>query len=94
MNVPEEYATSQGALGLAQLDADHEGLLRAGDAAADQNQESARVYCSAAKQRDGRPFDHEVTGQDPPADGFEFEQRQGRVSPLALLRHALQTMRK
>ena len=94
VNVAEKHATSEAAFRLAQLDTDHVGLLGAGDAAADQNQESTRVNGSAAEQGDGRSFDHEVTCQDAAADGVELEQRQCRMSLLLLLRHARQTMRK
>ncbi len=73
MNVPEEYAIPQGALGLAQLDSDREGLFRAGDAASDQNQESTRVDGSASKQCDGRPLDHDVTRQDAGGNSLEFQ---------------------
>ena len=93
VNVAEEHTAPQRVVGLTQPAPDHERLLGAGNAAADERQESARVDRSAAQQCDGRAFDHEITRLDARRYRFEFQERQGSVS-LLFLRHAVQTMRK
>ena len=91
VDVAQEDAVAQRALGLADLHTGRIGLLGAGHRAADQDQKPARVDGTAAQQGDGGTFDHQVAGQDALRHRVEFEHRQGRVSPL---HRRAQTMRK
>jgi hypothetical protein len=73
VNIAEEYATAQRALGLTEPHSDTVCLLGARDAASNQNQESTRVNRSTAEQCDRCAFDHDVTRQDSGGDIFEFQ---------------------
>ncbi len=73
VNVPEKYAPLQCVVSLAPPDSGQEGFLRACDTAPDQGQETARVNRSAAQQRDGCAFHHEIAGQDSGGNSVEFQ---------------------
>ncbi len=73
MYIAEKDATSQCSVCLAESCSDQERLLRAGDATADQDQESTWVDRSATKQRDRRSLDHEVARQDAGGYSLEFQ---------------------
>jgi len=73
VDVPEKDAATQALLSVTHLCSGKICLLRAGDAAANENQESARVNRPAAKHCDRRPLDHQVARQYAGSDRLEFQ---------------------